>query len=66
MISYPPAELPGGLSWIMLPVVRGLCALRELQDGTYDIADVALMNDALEVEAENAARARAAQEQSDG
>jgi hypothetical protein len=47
----------------MLPVVRGLCTLRELQDCTYDISDVALMVDALEVEAENAERARAAQEQ---
>jgi hypothetical protein len=54
------------MSWIMLPVVRRLCTLRELQDGTYDIADVALMNDALEVEAENADRARAAQEKGDG
>lgn len=44
----------------MLPVVRRLCTLRELQDGTYDIADVALMVDALEVEAENAERAKAA------
>lgn len=46
----------------MLPVVRGLCSLKELQDGTYDLSDVALMREALEVEAENADRARLAQE----
>lgn len=46
----------------MRPVVRGLCYLKELQDGTYDLNDVALMNDALDVEAENAARARRAEE----
>jgi hypothetical protein len=50
----------------MLPVVRQLCTLKELKDGTYDISDVALMNDALEVEAENADRARMAQEQQRG
>jgi hypothetical protein len=30
-----------------------MCRLRELQDGTYDLADVALMVDALLVRAEN-------------
>lgn len=30
-----------------------LCTLRELQDGTYDLADVADMVDALMVQADN-------------
>lgn len=39
----------------MIPVLStpALCTLRELQDGTYDLADVALMIDALQVRADN-------------
>lgn len=44
----------------MRPVLRQLCHLRELQDGTYDLADVALMNDALDVMDENTHRAQEA------
>jgi hypothetical protein len=46
----------------MYPVVRGLCKIESLKDGTLTLADVALMNDALEVEAENSARAHEAAE----
>lgn len=37
----------------MAPVLAQMCFLRELQDGTYGLADVALMNDALAVRADN-------------
>lgn len=30
-----------------------LCTLKELKDGTYDLADVAFMNDILLVDADN-------------
>lgn len=43
----------GGEDWLMRPVLRGVCSLRELQDGTYGLEDVMLMNEALDVEAEN-------------
>lgn len=43
----------------MRPVVRGMCKYESLKDGTLDLEDVALMNDALDVVDENAARARA-------
>lgn len=48
----------------MRPVVSlpPLCALRELQDGTYTLTDVLLMNQALDVRDENEQRARAAAE----
>jgi len=41
----------------MIPVLSTppLCRLKELQDGTYDLADVALMIDALMVKADNEA-----------
>lgn len=37
----------------MRPVVRGMCRFSELLDGTLSLEHVALMNDALDVEAEN-------------
>ena len=43
----------GGEDWLMRPVLAGRMSLRELQDGTYGLEDVALMNEALDVEAEN-------------
>lgn len=51
-------SLPDGLDWIMRPVVAEppLCTLKELQDGTYTLTDVARMNDALDVRDENLRR----------
>lgn len=40
----------------MRPVLAGLCRLESLKDGTLDLADVQLMNDALDVRAENERR----------
>lgn len=37
----------------MRPVVKGMCQYESLKDGTLDLADVALMNDALDVIADN-------------
>jgi uncharacterized protein DUF6889 len=44
----------------MIPVLSNppLCRLRDLQDGTYDLADVALMIDGLMVKADNEAIAQ--------
>ena len=43
--------------WIMAPALAGLCKYESLIDGTLDLFDVARMNDALSVKAENEARA---------
>lgn len=48
--------------WVMRPCLRGLCKYESLKDGTLDLADVAQMNEALDVEAENEARYRRAEE----
>jgi len=40
----------------MRPVLRNLCKYESLKDGTLDLSDIALMNDALDVQAENNAR----------
>lgn len=43
----------GGEDWLMRPVLEGHMTLKELQDGTYGLEDVALINEALDVQAEN-------------
>lgn len=45
----------------MRPVLEGLCRYESLLDCTLDLADVARMNDALDVRAENENRYRKAQ-----
>ncbi|WP_202906388.1 DUF6889 family protein [Morganella psychrotolerans] len=39
----------------MRPVGKGMCRYESLLDGTLALADIALMNDYLDVEAENEA-----------
>ena len=50
----------------MRPVVKGMCRFESLKDGSVDLADIALMNDALDVVAENAQLAHQHAEQSHG
>lgn len=47
------ASLPGGEDWLLRPVVKGMCRFESLKNGDLDLKDVALMNDALDVLAEN-------------
>lgn len=55
-------DLPDGLMYMMRPVIQGMCKYESLIDGSLDLADVALMNAALQVDAENQLRlAEAAQ-----
>lgn len=37
----------------MRPVIKGMCRYESLKDGTLDLADIALMNDALNVQVDN-------------
>lgn len=37
----------------MRPVMNGLCRMESLKDGTLDLADIALLNDALDVQNDN-------------
>lgn len=52
--------MPEGLDWLLRPAVRGMCRFESLKNGDVDLADVALMNDALDVAAENERRYLAA------
>jgi hypothetical protein len=47
--------------WLMRPVIEGMCRYESLKDCTIDLEDVARMNEALDVRAENERRYREAQ-----
>jgi hypothetical protein len=53
-------SLPDGEDWLLRPVLRGMCKYESLIDCTLSLADVALMNDALDVQEENEMRYREA------
>jgi hypothetical protein len=48
--------MASGEDWLFRPVVRGCCSLESLLDGTLSLADIADINDALDVQDENAKR----------
>lgn len=47
-----------GLDFLMRPVLRGMIPYSALRDRSIDLEDVARMNEALDVEAENVRRIR--------
>lgn len=51
-------SLPDGEDWLLNPVTEGWLKYESLIDGTVDLCDVALLNDALSVKRENEARVR--------
>lgn len=58
---------PPGMGWLLRPVKAGMVRFESLLDGTVNLRHIALMNDYLDVEAENEARANAAaRSQGDG
>lgn len=55
-------SLPDGKDWLLRPCIEGMCRFESLNDGTLSLAEVALMNDALDVKCENERRYLAARE----
>jgi hypothetical protein len=55
-------HLPDGEDWLLRPVLAKMCLYESLKDGTLDLEDIAKMNDALDVQAENERRYRKANE----
>lgn len=45
--------MPDGDDWLLRPVLAGMCRYESLKNGTISIADIALMNDALNVKIDN-------------
>lgn len=56
-------SLPGGEDYLLRPVIKGMCKYESLKDGTLSLYDVALMNDALDVQDENERRYMKSKEQ---
>jgi len=52
--------LPDGEDWLLRPVLRGLCKYESLIDCSLSLEDLALLNDALDVQEENELRYREA------
>ena len=49
--------MEGGEDWLLRPVLRSLIRYESLKDGSLDLTDISLLNEALDVEAENNYRA---------
>lgn len=45
--------MPDGLDWLLRPVVKNMCLFESLKSGVVDLADIAMMNDTLDVLAAN-------------
>lgn len=58
--------MPDGLDWLLRPVVKQMCLFESLKDGKIDLADIATMNDCLDVIAENNQIARRHNEKQHG
>lgn len=59
MTQLPAVDLvtmSGGEDLLMRPVLRGMCRYESLLDTTVDLVDIALMNEAINVDDENRAR----------
>lgn len=55
-------EHPDGEAYVMRPVLEGLCSYESLLDGSLDLADIAKMNEHLDIRTENEKRYRKAQQ----
>lgn len=60
--GYGPITLPRNRGWLLAPVEHQMVRYESLLDGTVDLSDIALMNEALAVRAENTHRLRRAAE----
>lgn len=54
------ASLPGGEEWLLMPMLAGHYRYGELKDGSLDLADIALVHDAMALRGENERRYQAA------
>jgi hypothetical protein len=45
--------MESGEDWLLRPVMKGMCKYESLKDGTLDLADIAKLNDMIDVYIEN-------------
>ncbi len=57
-VRYEPVTMPDEEGWLYRPVMRGLIRYESLLDGTVGMVDLAVLNDLIDVQDENDARAR--------
>ena len=55
-----------GEDWLLRPVIAGCCRYESLLDGSLSLEDMAVMNEALDVQAENEKRCMKAVERHEG
>ena len=48
--------MENGEDWILRPVIEGMCSYESLIDCKVDLEDIALMNEVLDIRAENEKR----------
>ncbi|QLF80273.1 hypothetical protein P9A27_gp62 [Hafnia phage yong1] len=48
--------MPGGEDYILRPVDVGMCTMAEIKAGHIDLYDIALMNDYIDMKADNNVR----------
>jgi len=53
-------SLRDGTDWLMRPVLHGMIRYTDLLDGSLNLVDIARMNDAIDIQAENRRRAEEA------
>ncbi len=58
--EFEVVALEHGESWLLAPVIAGMCRYESLLDGSVGLFDIARMNDALAARAENEWRMREA------
>ncbi len=51
-----------GEEWLIRPVLEGMCKYESLLDGTLDLEDIVIMNEALDIRSENHYRMNKAME----
>lgn len=52
--------MASGEDWLLRPVLRGLCSYESLKNCTLDLCDVAVLNEAIDVEETNRVRVQEA------
>ena len=55
--NFVPLKMADETDWIMRPILAGMVSYRDCLDGSVELVDIARMNDALDIEAENRRRA---------
>ena len=65
-LIYDPVRFPDGKEWLYRPLMEKLCQYESYKNGTLNLIDILIMNELLDVQAENDARADIARKNQQG